>query len=279
MAYLSCSSSLTAPALLRCLQIGERLHAAGGIGRRRAQQFGQFVGGAGSEPAIGAARQPRDLAKGLLADRVVALLEHEGRDVAQAELAGAGAEIVERFLHGVADEDQGCDLAGVVLAARMGQHLADLGMAAAAIDLRHQRAEPRRLGDPGRGAAFGEAAIIDELDIEAADGGGFAEHVGLQPAGGIPGRLPAHGGVEREDQPAALAGLGRWAERVDPAQEGIDLGAGGRRRSRRCDRSGRSACDRTADLALGWLCRPTGHKVALTGMARNGRNRRPLKLP
>ncbi len=144
-----------------------------------------------------------------------------------------GAKIVERLFHGVTDEHQGADFRFVVLAAGMRKHLADLGMAAAAIDPRHQRAEPRRLGDPRRGAAFGKTAIIDELDIEAADGGCFAEHVGLQTARGIPGRLPAHGGIEREDKAAALAGHDSGAERVNAVQEGINLGTGGRSRSRR----------------------------------------------
>jgi hypothetical protein len=43
-------------------------HAAGRIGRRRAQQLAQAVRGAGIEPAIGAAGQPRDLAERLLGD-------------------------------------------------------------------------------------------------------------------------------------------------------------------------------------------------------------------
>ncbi len=82
---------------------------------------------------------------------------------------------------------------------------------------RHQRAEPLRLGNPGRGAALRKPAIIDKLNVEAADRRGLAEHVGLELAGAIPGRLPAHRGIERKDQPAALAGLGhrRRTERFD----------------------------------------------------------------
>src|SRR6202035_1757838 len=114
------------------------------------------MSGAGGKPAIGAARQARDLAESLLAYRIVAFLEHESRNVAQAKLAGAGAQIVERFFHGIADEHPGADFRLVVLAAAVGQPLPDLGMAAAPIDPRHQRAEPRRLGDPRRGAAFGK---------------------------------------------------------------------------------------------------------------------------
>ena len=62
----------------------------------------------------------------------------------------------------------------------MGENLSDLGMAAAAVDPRHQRAEPLGLREPRRRSAFGKPAIIDELDIKAADGGRFTEHVGLQ---------------------------------------------------------------------------------------------------
>ena len=56
-----------------------------------------------------------------------------------------------------------------------------------------------------RGAAFVEAAIIDQADVETAERRRLAKHVGLQRAGHVPGRLPAHGGVEREHQPASRA--------------------------------------------------------------------------
>jgi hypothetical protein len=46
------------------------------------------------------------------------------------------------------------------------------------------------------------AAKIHELDIEAADGGGRREHLGLKLLGAIPGRLAAQGGVEGENEPA-----------------------------------------------------------------------------
>ena len=50
-------------------QVGQRAHAAGGVGRDRAQQLAELMRRAGVEAAIGAARQPRDLAKRLLGDR------------------------------------------------------------------------------------------------------------------------------------------------------------------------------------------------------------------
>ena len=135
------------------------------------------------------------------------------------------AEIVELLLHGVADEDQRLHLLDLGLALGMREDLADLGVAAAAVDPRHQLGEPLGLRHPARGAAFGETAIVDELHVEPADRRRLAEHVGLQPAGGIPHRLPAHGGVEREDQPAALAGRGRRRRGLSPGP--------GTRRSRR----------------------------------------------
>ena len=51
----------------------------------------------------------------------------------------------------------------------MAEDLADLGMAAAAIDPLPSARQPFRLRHPSRGAAFGEAAEIDELHVEAAD--------------------------------------------------------------------------------------------------------------
>jgi hypothetical protein len=104
----------------------------------------------------------------------------------------------------------------------MGQDLCDLGMTAAAVDARHQLAEPLRFGDPGRGAAFRQTAKIDKLDGEAADGGRVAEHFGLQHAGLIPCRLPAHGRIERVNEPAAPICFSRRAECIHAAEECVD---------------------------------------------------------
>ena len=60
-----------APACAAGRQIGQRPHAAGRIGRRGAQQLGELMGRARIEPAIGAAREPRDLAERLFGDRIV----------------------------------------------------------------------------------------------------------------------------------------------------------------------------------------------------------------
>src|ERR1700759_3054131 len=103
----------------------------------------------------------------------------------------------------------------------------DLSMPALAADAAHQVAEPRRIRGPARRPTFGKAAEIDELHFEAADATCLREHVALELAGEVPGRLPAHGGVEREDQPLPLrmsAGLGQGL------RLGQELGDGGARR-------------------------------------------------
>ena len=86
----------------------------------------------------------------------------------------------------------------------MAERAADLRVAAAAVDARHQPGERLGLADPARGAAFAEPAEIQELHVEPADRGGGLEHLRLNAAGEVPHRLPAQRGVEREDEPATV---------------------------------------------------------------------------
>ena len=144
---------------------------------------------------------------------------------AQAELAGAATEFIEIFFHSIADENERTHFASVVFAPRMGENFTDLCLPAAAIDARHQFTEPLWLGDPSRCAAFGEPSVIDELKIESADAGRFAKHFSLKLTGLVPGRLPAHCGVEREDEPASLAGFDYGIERSNLAQKRVNVGA------------------------------------------------------
>src|SRR5262245_58812459 len=125
--------------------------------------------GARIEAAIGALGQPRNLTERLFGDGVVALLEHERRHAQQPELARCLAEVVALLLHGPAYHHRRLPLPPLPSLARGPNHLADLGVPAAAVDARHQAGEPSRLRPPGRRAAFGEPAIIDELDVEPAD--------------------------------------------------------------------------------------------------------------
>src|SRR3546814_3777976 len=89
----------------------------------------------------------------------------------------------------------------------MAQHLPDLRLAAQAADRRHLARERCGVGYPGAGLALAEAAVEDELHVETADRGGRMEHLGLDPAGTVPGRLSARRRIQREHQPdAARAG-------------------------------------------------------------------------
>ena len=115
------------------------------------------------------------------------------------------------------------------LAPRFRQHLADLGVAAPAIDLAHQLCQLRAVGNPAGGTALVEAAIINQADIETAQRRRLAKHVGLQRAGHVPCRLPAHGGVEREYQPAPGASRVR-RHRAGLGDKGGDVFRGGRPR-------------------------------------------------
>jgi hypothetical protein len=109
---------------------------------------------------------------------------------------------------------------------RMAQDFADLGLSATAIDARHQARKFVTLRNPTRRTAFAQAAEIDELNVEAAYARRLAEHVRLQGAGGIPGRLAAHCRVEREDQPAAMPGCSRRAESAYLFNKGFDFRSG-----------------------------------------------------
>ena len=123
--------------------VSERFQAAGGVDRRRAQQLRQLAGGVSVEPRIGAAGQPRDLAEAALDRRVAPLLEDEDLDAEEAELAGLRGKVVDRLLQRVADKNKDADLLLAGLAAGVGEDLADLGVAAAAIDAGHQVARAR----------------------------------------------------------------------------------------------------------------------------------------
>ena len=53
-------------------------------------------------------------------------------------------------------------------------------------------------GQPRARLEFTVAAVVAQLNIKAAERGGFAEHVALDSAGAIPGGLAAGGGIHRE---------------------------------------------------------------------------------
>jgi hypothetical protein len=59
--------------------------------------------------------------------------------------------------------------------------------------------------------------IVDELKVEPANGGRFAEHLRLKVTSLVPSWLSAHSGVERENEPPSLAAFSRGIERSDLA--------------------------------------------------------------
>src|SRR5437868_15262754 len=84
--------------------LGERLDAARGVDRRRAQEPRQLSGGVGIEAGVGAAGQAGDLAETAFDHRIPTLLEHERPYTQEGELARLGGEVVDLLLKGVADE-------------------------------------------------------------------------------------------------------------------------------------------------------------------------------
>src|SRR5438128_12338073 len=70
----------------------ERLAAAGGIGGDGAEQLAQLLRARRVERAVGALAEAGDLAEGAAGARIAPLVEDEGRDAEEAELAGAVPE-------------------------------------------------------------------------------------------------------------------------------------------------------------------------------------------
>ena len=120
-----------------------------------------------------------------------------------AQRPGRLAEPVDVLLHGVADIDQRRHRRlrrrphGVV------EHPPDLGEPAVAGDAGHQPLQRGGVADEARGPRLAMTAKVDELHLEPARLRRRVEHRRLQLAGEVPGRLAAHGGVEREDEPPA----------------------------------------------------------------------------
>src|SRR6202040_2095002 len=93
---------------------------------------------------------------------------------------------------------------------RMAQPPLDLRFAA---DAKYRSHDPVQIGSgrhPLARLAFRKAAIKDQLDLEPAERGGRFEHLALDAAGAVPGRLAAGRGVECKDQPPASATRVRW---------------------------------------------------------------------
>src|SRR5262249_13905004 len=152
---------------------------------------------------------------------IASFLEHERWHAETSELTSLMDECIGIFLHSVTDEGQGADLQQFSFLLGMGEDLTYLGFPGRAHDLRHGFGQLGGVRDPAGGAAFTEAAVVEELHVELADGGDFAEHIGLEGTGGIPGWLPASGGVEGEDEAAVP---GRCAVFDQVLEKRVDFG-------------------------------------------------------
>ena len=76
--------------------------------------------------------------------------KHQCANAAGTELVGAGAQAVDRLLHGVTDENQGADGRLIVGATGMLQNLFDLRVSADALDFSHGLLERLCIGHPLR---------------------------------------------------------------------------------------------------------------------------------
>src|SRR5215469_14273123 len=115
-------------------EVGKGRKSASGIRRGCTQKLGELLSGSRRETAERPAGQASDLAKRLLADRIVTFLKHERLDVTQAELSGTGAKVIESLFHRIADKHQDGDLPAVVFPHGVVQNFGNLGVTAAAID-------------------------------------------------------------------------------------------------------------------------------------------------
>src|SRR5215831_7857726 len=157
------------------------------------------------EAAICTSGQPCDFTIRRFGYCIATFLEHEDGQAKKTQFTGDLTKVVDGLFHRITYKHQCLYLLAAMLVTGMAQDLADLGLAATAINPRHQFSKPFTCRDPTRRAALIEPAKINELDVEAADTGRFAEHIHLKFACGVPGRLPAHCGVKRKNQPAAFA--------------------------------------------------------------------------
>src|SRR5262249_20465529 len=146
--------------------------------------------------AIGALGYASDLTKDVLDPLIVAFLKHEGRHTETSELAGFGDQLVLVFLKSIADEDQRAHLEQLGFLLGVDEDLAQLRVSDPAHETGHDLGKVPGIAGPARGRALILAAIIDQLNIESAGGSNLTEHLSLQVAGRIPGRLPARRSVE-----------------------------------------------------------------------------------
>ena len=164
--------------------------------------------------------------KACLGDAVPALLEDEDRHAMQAEIAGLVGEIVEAVPPSRRRYRPAHRPLPPPSASAHGQHLADLGVAAAAGDADHQPLQRGRVADEFRRLAFAKPAKIDELDAQAIRP--CRPRRTSRPAACRPGPRSAGGSsLRRARGSAGPAGRSRRRDGLRLAQESVDLAGAG----------------------------------------------------
>ncbi|MCX7364714.1 MAG: hypothetical protein NTV97_23145 [Alphaproteobacteria bacterium] len=170
---------------------------------------------------MGTARQLGDLREQPRGNAVVALLEHEDRQAEQAQLPRLVTDGIDVLLAAVAHEDDGIETALAPLLAGVAQESRDLGTSRQATHRAHQAGELAAFGGPAAHLEFVEAAIEGETDVEPAQRVGRDEHLALDGAGMVPGRLAAGRRIHGEQKPAARPGRAIGRQLADLLHESV----------------------------------------------------------
>jgi len=179
------------------------LEAAGGVDGSGLQQSPKRRRATRPEPGVGPTRYLGDRLKHVRGNRVVSLLEHEEAQALHAEHASLGNQRICGFLARITGVDHGRYRNPLVLDGSVRQCPADLRQARTASDGRHLADQIGRLRRPGTHLKLPDPAKPHELHGKAANPAGLAKQVGLHRGGLIPRTLPAHRGVECEQEAAA----------------------------------------------------------------------------
>src|SRR5690242_13410730 len=176
-------------------EILQRLAPTSGIDGDGSQQFAQLAGAGRVERTASAAAEPGKLLESSLRHAVASLVKQEYGQAQHAQLACKIAEFVDRLLHRIAHEDERIDPPRPGFVAGVAEHAADLSAPAEAAHPRHPPREILGIAEPRCGGKLTEAAIIGQLNVEAAETGSLGEHFRLKFAGDVPGGLAAGGGI------------------------------------------------------------------------------------
>jgi hypothetical protein len=123
----------------------------------------------------------------------------------------------------ITDEDQRAHFEQLGFLLSVGEKLSQLGMAGPTGDAGHEFGEVIGIGGPARKPALIDVAIVGQLHLKSAGTSNLTEHLSLELAGGVQGRLPAMGSIESEDDASAAASSAARSKLLDLSKEAIEL--------------------------------------------------------